>query len=175
MGAPAEKSSLPALYQLASMFKEAERVLADLDCDEQTVTDTLEAVRAPLELKARNVAMFILNCAGLADTIKTREAEMAQRRKALERRVESLTAYLKNAMEYTGTLRITSPELELVIRRNPPSVVIENEREIPAEYLIQPPQPPPVPDKRSLGIALKAGKTVPGVRLDDSKTRLEIK
>ncbi len=59
----------------------------------------------------------------------------------------------------------------LAIQDNPPSVVVENEFILPAQYLKQ---PPPVVDKVAIKAAIKAGVIVPGAHLAQSQ-RLVIK
>ena len=51
------------------------------------------------------------------------------------------------------------------VRKNPPSVVIEDEILIPAELMVTPDPPPKRPNKVAIGAKLKAGEDVPGARL----------
>jgi len=166
--------TLPALYTLASEYRDAAERMADLDLDEQTIADTLQGMAGELETKATNVAAFARNLEATAAAIKDAEAEMAKRRKAIERRSESLRAYLLNNMLRVGISKIESPMFRLVVRDNPPSVVIDDAALLPAQYLTSPEPPPPAPDKKAIGDALKAGEVVPGASLARGK-RLEIK
>lgn len=163
-----------ALYLLADEYLVNLRTLADLDLDEQTVTDTLEGLSGDLEVKATNVAAFARNLEASADAIKNAEAAMASRRRSIEKRAERMRAYLKDNMERVGILKIESPQFCLSIKKNPPAVHVEAPELVPAEFMkIQPP-PPPMLDKKAVGDALKAGNDVPGCRLEQG-TRLEIK
>lgn len=163
-----------ALYQLADLYLQDLQKLADLDLDEQTVADTLEGLSGELEVKATNVAAFARNLEASAEAIKAAEDQMAKRRKAIERRAESLKAYLKANMERTGILKIESPQFALAIKKNPPAVHVEAPELVPAKFMKTPPPPPPVLDKKAVADALKAGEDVPGCRLEQG-TRLEIK
>lgn len=163
-----------ALYQLADLYLSDLQKLADLDLDEQTVTDTLEGLSGELEVKATNVAAFARNLEVSADAIKGAEAQMAARRKAIEKRAESLKAYLKANMERTGIIKIESPQFCLSIKKNPPAVHVEAQELVPDAFFNQPPPPSPVMDKKRIADALKAGEDVPGCRLEQG-TRLEIK
>lgn len=167
------KNSL-ALYQLAEVYLADLQRLADLDLDEQTVTDTLEGLSGEIEVKATNVAAFCRNLEASAEAIKGAESQMAARRKAIENRASRLREYLKQNMERTGILKIESPQFVLAIRRNPPAVHVEAQELVPAEFFNTPPPPPPALDKKRVGDALKAGRDVPGCRLEQG-TRLEIK
>lgn len=162
------------LYQLADEYVEALRAMAEMELDEQTVADTLEGLSGELQVKATNVAMFVRNLEATADAIKAAEQQMAARRKAIENRAKRIRDYIQSQMEKTGISKIECPYFKLAIRDNPPSVVVDNADAIPEEYMRQPETPPPAPDKKMIGDALKDGIEVPGVHLERSK-RLEIK
>ena len=148
--------------------------MEESDLDEQTIKDTLEGMQFPVEEKAKNVALFVRNIEATVDSIKDAEKRMAQRRKLLENKIVSINDYLKSNMEACGITKIESPYLTLTIKKNPPSVQIERDDLIPAQYMKQPEPPPPSPDKKAIGEALKAGEIVPGCSLKTG-TRLEIK
>ena len=163
-----------ALYQLADLYLADLSKLADLDLDEQTVADTLEGLSGELEVKATNVAMFARNLEASAEAIKGAEVQMAARRKAIENRALRMRQYLKDNMERTGILKIEGPHFALTIKKNPPAVHVEAQELVPAEFFNTPPPPPPALDKKRVAEALKAGKDVPGCRLEQG-TRLDIK
>lgn len=163
-----------ALYKLADQYVEAAQRMADLELDEQTVADTLEGLAGEVEVKATNVAMFVRNLEVSAEAIKSAEADMAARRKAIENRAKRIRQYLQEQMARTGITKIECPHFKLSIRSNPPAVVIDAEGQIPEEFMRQAPPPPPAPDKKALADALKSGREVPGCHLESGQ-RLEIK
>lgn len=162
------------LYRLADEFQLAAERLADLDLDEQTLSDTLEGLQGELEVKATNVAMFAKNLEATAEQIKLAESAMAARRTAIENRAKRIREYLKLNMERTGILKIDSPYFKIAIRDNPPAVVIDAASQIPETFMRQPEPPPAVADKKLIAEALKMGATVPGCHLERG-TRIEIK
>jgi len=162
------------LYQLSDNYLQALDFMTDpeLDLPVEAVNDTLEGLSGELEDKAVNVAKFLRNMEAAAEAIKTAEAEMARRRKALENRVQWLKAYLKGNMERTGITKIECPYFKLSIQKNPDSVDILDEAVIPAEYKEQ-----VISwkiDKTAIKAALKAGRAIPGAALVNG-TRLAIK
>lgn len=165
---------MTALYVLAGEFRQAADQLADLDLDEQTVADTLESMGGDLEVKASNVAMFARNLEATAAAIKEAEAQMAQRRKAIEKRAENVRAYILRCMESAGIKKIDSPHLSLTIKANPPSVDVFDPAQIPEHLMRQKPPPPPEPDKTAIKAVLSIGQEVPGARLVKG-SRLEVK
>lgn len=166
--------SLPALYQISDQYLIDLEKLSELDLDDQTIADTLESIQGDMQEKCTNVAAFIRNTEALADQIKQAEEAMASRRKALERRAESIRTYLQHNMQRCGITKIESPWFQISIRKNPPSVVVDDPSLIPADLMRQPEPPPPAPDKKAIKEALTNGFAVPGARLETTE-RVQIK
>lgn len=164
---------MTTLYELSANFRAMSDRLHDLDLDDQTIADTLEAESGDLMEKGTNVAKVFRNMEALAEQIKQAEQQMAARRKALEKRAASLKQYLHENMERAGISKIESPWFVVSIRKNPASVVIDAESQIPAEYMREIPARHE-PDKQAIKSAIQCGQDVPGCHVEQS-TRLEIK
>lgn len=163
-----------ALYELATEFRETADRLADMELDEQTLHDTLESIAFPVEQKAVQVAAFVRNLEATAEQIKAAEKAMAERRKAIENRAANVRQYLMDNMRACGFTKIEHPNFVIAVKQNPESVVIEDERQIPMDYMRQPETPPPVPDKALIKQAIKDGFEVPGAKLTRT-LRIDIK
>lgn len=166
-----------SLYSLAQEHRVLVEILMESEHDAQTIMDTLEGESYSLETKAKNVAYAVKNLEALAGSIKQAEADMAARRKSVEKRAEHLREYTKTCMEIAGVSKIECPHFALSIKKNPPSVEVWDEKQIPARFLRAPEPPPlpaPVPDKKAIAEALKKGEEVFGAMLAQG-TRLEIK
>lgn len=165
---------MTALYVLAQEYRAAADKLADLELDAQTVKDTLDGMGGELEVKASATAAVIRNMESLAASIKEAEATMAQRRKALEARAASLSAYLLANMAHAGIQSVETPHFAIKVKTNPPSVEVYDEKLLAPEFLRQKPPPPPEPDKTAIKAALQKGVDVQGARLVQG-SRVEIK
>jgi chromosome segregation ATPase len=165
---------MTSLYQLTNEFQLLETKLNESDYDEQTIADTLEGASGDIETKATNVAMFIRNLESSAEAIKQAEKEMSDRRKAIEKKAESIRQYLKDNMQRCGITKIDSPYFALTLKKNPPSVIIDDAGAIAGELYVYPEAPAPYPDKKAIAELLKAGKVVNGAHLEQAE-RLEIK
>lgn len=163
-----------ALYELAADFRETADRLADMDLDEQTLRDTLESIAFPVEQKAVQVAAFVRNLEATAEQIKQAEKAMADRRKAIESRAAHVREYLLHNMRACGFTRVEHPQFVIAVKQNPESVVIEDARQIPMNYMRQPEPPPPAPDKSLIKQAIKDGYEIPGAKLTRT-LRLDIK
>lgn len=161
------------LYEIATELTAARDMLEDLDADRQTIADTLESIAMPFEQKAVSVSAFVRNLEATAEQIKAAETDMAKRRKAIENRASHIREYLLAQMQRTGISKIESPMFRISIRNNPESVVIDNEAQIPADYLREIPATYS-PDKMLIKQALQEGYEVPGVHMSRSQ-RVEIR
>jgi hypothetical protein len=165
------------LFQIAAEYRNITDVLMDAGVDEQTLNDTLEGEVWPLELKAQNYGFVIRNLQATAASIKDAEEQMKARRQAIEKRAAALAERLKVGLEIAGVSKLDCPHFALTIKKNPPSVEIWDEKQIPAEFMRTPEPPPPpspAPDKTAIKEAIKAGREIPGAKIAQA-TRLEIK
>lgn len=163
-----------SLYQLSHEYLNALDFLTDADnaIEPQVIHDTLEALEGELQEKVVNVAKFIRNLETTTEAIKAAETDMAKRRKTLEQRVTWLKGYLKSNMETTGINKIECPYFKLSIAKNPASVDVLDETQIPESFkrietVVN-------VDKNAIKAAINAGLAVEGVRLVNG-TRLVIK
>lgn len=165
---------MTSLYQLTAEYIALETKLNDSNFDLVTIADTLESATGDIETKAINVAMFIQNRKATITAMKEAEKNMADRRKSLEVQDENMIEYLMTSMVRCGISKIESPYLSLKLQQNPPSVVIDDEALIPADYFVQPETPPPALSKALIKQAIADGYVVPGARLEQ-KQRLVIR
>lgn len=163
-----------ALYQIADEYLTDLKKLEEMDLDEQTFMDTLEGLSGDLEIKASNVAMYIKNIEATASAIKDAENAMADRRKRKEKQIESMKQYLLVNMQRCGIKKIETPNLEISIRNNPESVIVDAEVAIPDDFYNYPDIPAPTIDKKRLKDAIQNGALIPGVHLE-RKQSLQIK
>lgn len=162
------------LFEIAKEYRHIADVLMDAGCDEQTLSDTLEAEAWPLELKAQNYGFVIRNLEASAAAIKEAEAAMAARRKMIEKRSAALLERLKTGMEIAGVTELSCPYFSIKVKKNPPAIDVWDEKQVPAKYLVQPAPPPPSIDKKAIKADIDAGIEVPGA-MKVQATRLEIK
>jgi len=165
---------MSALYVLVDEYRAAADKLADLDMDEATIADTLESLSGELELKATNVAFMARNLDALGTSIDDAVKQMQARSKAAKNRAASLRRYLLDSMQRAQIQKITGPYFTIAQRENPPSVVIDDPAQLPAEYWRQKPPPEAEPDKAKIAEAIKYGTDVPGAHVQRG-VRLDIK
>ena len=153
--------SLPTLYELADEFKDALENLTDLD--DQAVIDTLESLEGEFKLKSTNVAKYNKNLENILDGMKEAESNMRQRRVSLEKKIHHMREYLRNNLEKSGIKQIDAPDISISMQKNPYKVVINNENEIPEDFIDT--KETKTVNKEKIKEALKDGKEVPGCEL----------
>lgn len=163
-----------SLYILAGEYLALANKLNDSDLDQQTIIDTLEGASGEIEVKAKNVAMFIRNLEASAEQIKLAEKQMSERRKAIENKAEHIKQYLFDNMKRCGLSKIECEYFALTIKKNPPKLVIDDAGAIPSELYIYPPAPEPYPDNATIKTKLLAGEVIDGAHIEQGE-RLEIK
>jgi hypothetical protein len=166
---------LPSLYVLAGEYRALMDRLTDAEFDDQTIADTIEStgIVDDITIKAQNLEMVARN---FLQTDAMLDAEI-ERLRALQHRRQMAAArlreYLKTEMEHMGIKSIECPLFTIALRANPGSVEIFDARQLPLDYWRTPPAPEPTPDKKKIADDLKAGKDVPGARLE-RRNRLAI-
>ena len=154
-------------------FTEIRRRLVELhpDLDDQTLNDTLEGATNFKEAISALIRSA-LDDECLAAALRDRISDMRARLARIEAAAASKRQVVVENMEATELRKLIQPDFTASTRVGPPSVLIENENELPIDYLL--PQPPK-PDKRGILEALTRGAVVPGANLAQPKLILTIR
>mgnify|MGYP000194464091 CR=1 FL=1 len=164
------------LFEVTTEYNQALTNLYDMEqngeIDSQTFLDTMEGLKGGLTDKAKRVGAYIRNTKAMAAQIKDAEADMAKRRRSLETHAKGLEEYLLLNMVESGISEINSPWFDLKIKKTPASVKIEDNAELPSEFITV--KTTEAPNKVALKAALNDGQHINGVSLVSGQ-RLEIK
>jgi hypothetical protein len=162
------------LFEIASEYRADAAKLEDLDLDETTLSDTLEAISGDLETKCMNTAFVARNLEATAAQIEEAAKAMNDRAKAMKNRAGRIRQYLLDGLTLAQRDKIDTPYFRIKIALNPPSVQIADESLIPDAYKTEPEPPKPMPDKALIKKAILDGFEVPGCSLVRGR-RLDIK
>ena len=137
------------------------------DADEQALKDTLEGIEGAIEDKADGYAKVLLelgkDSAGLDAEIKRLQAKKT----AIANATNRIRTNLQDAMIATGKTKFKTSLFSFGIQKNPPFVVIDDDQEVPIDYLIV---ADPKLDKKRMLAELKAGKELPFARLKQTES-----
>lgn len=161
------------LYTIASKYLEAFNALTDTDdMPEEAILDTLEGIEGEFNEKALAVAAYIKNLEAEAVAIKDAYKRMKERHDSKMSKVESLERYLIGNMQKIGVKKVESSELLVQVKANPEKVIIDNDKEIPIQYVVE--RVEISFDKNGIKKALQEGVEINGAHLE-REFRLAIK
>ena len=125
----------------------------------------VEALGMALEKKTENIVHFCSDLGAFVVAAKAEEQRIAARRKAAENRVVSLKGYMKRCLESADLMEVTAGTHKVKIQVNPPRVVVDDEKSLPAKFFIVIPETTQL-DKKLVADALKKGEEVKGAHLE---------
>lgn len=162
------------LYQLTDEYRALLDLAADPDADPESFDAALQAIEGELTDKAIAVASVARNLESFADQIDEAVKAMQARAKSARSHASRVRNYLLHNMEDAKISKIDSPYFQVAIRRNPPSVIIDEDADIPPDLCRVIPARVE-PDKAKIKAAIKAGESVDGCRIEPGSNRVEIK
>ena len=163
-----------SLYNITNKFVE----LMDKAENEDLTEEEIQVINAELEQellqKSLNIIGYIKNSESLINAIKDEEVRLAEMRKTGEKKLEKFKTYVLDNMNRLGIIEIPTGIGSLKVAKNPMSVEVINENEVPNEF-----------KKEKITISIdktaikkhfqETGEVVPGTIIIDDKTSLRIK
>ena len=162
------------LYELSVQHQQLMKLDGSDDIPAEVIRDTLEGLEGEIQDKAHSIAQMIENLDAEADAIMEASKALRERSCRVTRRAEEMRGYLMFQLLACGMQKLKFTEFTISVRDNPEAVRINDDAEIPAQFMVTPEPPPPAPDKKALKAALKDGAEIKGVWLERGQ-RLEIK
>lgn len=165
---------MTALYQIGKEFQEL-AVLAETADEDMAVAihDTMGAIQAEFEDKGKAIAMLALNIDGDLEAIQSQIDRLTERKRIINNRKEALKEYLRTNMEASGITKISHPLFTISLGKGRPIVVVDNEKDIPDDYMNV--KVTSLPDKSMIAKAIKEGVEVPGAHSETGKSSISIK
>lgn len=160
-------------FELAAQYRQLAELLAERHDDEAVIADTLESLSGPLDARLENLAKMVRNIESAASGVEQTIAHLEARHAGLERAAQRGRRLILDLMRTAGRDKVTTALFSLALKKNPGSVVVDDESQLDPAYFVHHEPPAPSPDKRQIAAALKAGKAVPGAHMEQG-VRLEI-
>ncbi|WLQ15386.1 siphovirus Gp157 family protein [Hahella aquimaris] len=165
---------MPKLYEITGKLAELHNIDADNDETlQQAIADTLEAVEGEFKDKAAQIARLLQNLEADRSAIKSEVDRLNRREKSIERKEESISEYLRNHMELTRIKTVSTPLHTISCVAGREVAHIEDEAALPQDYVAV--DVTIKPNKQAITQDLKAGKDIPGARLELGKSYIRIK
>ncbi|NLZ11100.1 MAG: siphovirus Gp157 family protein [Alcaligenaceae bacterium] len=157
-------TTLAPLYEIAGEARAIYEKLMDMDADDQTIADTLEA-ETDMVPKVQSYGFVLRNMEAMQAATMAEADRLAMRARTMAKRSETLKQRLLDAMVYAGVQKVEHPQFTISVQKNPQSVEVFDERQIPVDYMTEPKPPEPKPNKTLIKKALQDGFDVPGAKL----------
>lgn len=153
------------LRELTAEF-EAVLALALEEDDGEELAGRLAEIDMAIEDKADNYAVIIADLTAQEAKLKAEIDRLTKRRQTLRNNAERMKQSLQIAMETVGKEKMKTDYYSYTIQKNPPKLVLDDERIVPEDYFITRREL----DKVSLKDALKAGQEVRGAHLEQTES-----
>ena len=129
----------------------------------------LKSVEESLTAKTDNVVEWVYSQEDMITTIEIRMKQLSDVKNQIENRLEKFDSYVDACLKRSGKESLDGTLYQ--IKKRKPSIVcvIEDETLIPFNYVYTPPVTSSI-SKKLITDDLKAGKEVPGAKLEESKT-----
>ena len=157
------------MYALTKAYEEVQ-ALAE---NGEDVTDTLLSLEGDIEVKAEHTNHIIKMKAYDNTAIDAEIDRLTKIKKANENTIERLKLGIENMMMALNKTEIKTPLFSAKFVNNPPKVIIDDEKKVPAKYLTIVPMEFVV-QKKELAKFLKTGAKVEYAHLEQGR-RLDLK
>ena len=160
-----------SLYQITNAFPQ---LIANEEITDEDKAKIKEELTLLLQQKSQNIIGYSKNLELTIEAMKHEEKRISEQRKVLENRVLKYKKYVKECMEQNGITKIETTLGTLSIAKNPISVEVINEDEIPSEYKQE--VITTKVDKKAIADNFRdTGEIIPGVNINTQNTSLRIK
>ena len=140
---------------------------ADDDDVAEIIVDTETSLPDAISAALERIAML----ESYDDAIKLRVDQLTARRGRFSASVDRLRSALRSALETTGLKKLECAGGTVSLRTLPRSLIVHDPDRIPEAYRKQPPS---VPDKAAIKVAIAAGIEVDGATLSNGGTTIAI-
>ena len=130
-------TATPTLFELTATLAELNQMLDSEEIDEQTINDTLEAVKGEIGLKCDNYAFYIKQLEQKATGLRDTAAGIINKAKSIENMIDRMKNAIRSAVEETDGQKIEGSVFKFAMQKNPASVVLDEQyiENLPEKYL----------------------------------------
>lgn len=126
---------MSSLFELTGKYLDVKN-LAEQGVDEQTIMDTLESIDDEIEIKADGYAAVIKHLKGNVEMIDSEIKRLQQLKSTHKNTEKRMKENLYDNMKMTGKTKFKTNLNNFYVKKNPPSLQVEDEGRIPEDYFI---------------------------------------
>ena len=160
------------LYNITGSYLEVQEML-DNDVPAEAIRDTLQAIEGEFKEKAMSIVHVALNMDGDIEAIDKEIERLTERKRAMNKRKDTLKEYLRENMVNSGIKKITCDLFTITCAEGRQTAIIDDLDIIPDDYVDV--KMEIKPRKNDISKALKEGVDIPGAHLERGKESIRIK
>lgn len=126
---------MSSLFELTGKYLDVKN-LAEQGVDEQTIMDTLESIDDEIEVKADGYAAVIKHLKGNTEVIDSEIKRLQQLKSTHKNTEKRMKENLYESMKTTGKTKFKTNLNNFYVKKNPPSLQVEDEGRIPEDYFV---------------------------------------
>lgn len=162
------------LYNITNKFAELMDMAENGELTEEQYNALGEQLALELQQKGSGIIGYTQNEEAFIEAVDFQIKRLQDLKKARQNKLEKFKQYVKENMDRLGITKMDTELGTLSIAKKPMSVEIENEEEVPKEFKQE--VVTIKIDKTAIKNHFKTtGEIIPGVKIIDDKTRLNIK
>lgn len=143
------------------------KIIKNKDIDPDTLADTLESLELPRNEKLDNVASWIEENNMKLEWLKNKKRQLENVEASIKNQNQRLMEFLTKAIDDTGEKEIQTENHILKPRNYKDSVIVEEAKKLPIDYVIR--TEAIRPDKKKIYKDLKKGKAIKGAHLKPNR------
>ncbi len=148
------------LYELSKTYQNVLMLIED-GADPEEFEGVLDTIKEPLEEKAESYKIVMDRIQADIDMCRKEEKRLAEKRQRMEKNILRMKDRLFEAMKKMDIRKLKSKHYHFTVRKNPPSVKIDDLDLIPEIYSVV----TVTPDKKRIKEALLSGEDIKGASL----------
>ena len=155
------------IYKVGSAFESVVNMHANGDLTDEQLKEALVALEESKVEKCGNAICYLNMLKHGIEDMKAEEKRIATMRKALESRAKNLENAFAYVLKNMGDKEVITKYGVMKVRKNPPSVVIDDLSKVPTKFQHQ--KIEVTLDKVAIKNAIKAGEEVDGCHIEQSE------
>ena len=154
------------LYEIDSAYQNLYEAYeaAETEEDKNAILDTLDSLDGALEVKLENYGKMYKNAMSDYEALKAEKQRLEKRMKTAQNLALKLKESVKSCLEWHGKSKFTAGIFKYTVRKNPPSVVVDDIKALPSKYVSVVYKPLNSDIKK----ALADGEDIQGVHLEST-------
>ena len=155
------------IYKVGSAFESVVNMHANGDLTDEQLKEALVALEESKVEKCGNAICYLNMLKHGIEDMKDEEKRIATMRKSLESRAKNLESAFAYVLKNMGDKEVITKYGVMKVRKNPPSVVIDDVAKIPTEFQKQ--KIDVTIDKVALKKAIQSGEKVDGAHIEQGE------